>query len=296
VPAVGEIVAAVVLGHQPTIMLPEEQRVRLGGGRDTTLATGFRSVRARMDAVGADTLLIVDTHWFSTFEHVLAGQAHHRGVYTSEEVPRVICDLEFDYPGAPELAELVHTVAKERGVPTTNVTTPHFPYHYPTINLVQWLHRGEQVLSTGICQTAEPDDFLAYGAVIADAIARSDQRVALIGSGGMSHRFWPLRELGEHLGYAATGVISDAARAMDLRIINLWTRGDHAAVIDLYPEFRVLSPEGRFGHYLIPVGALGGRACRIPGAQLSEYENSVGTGQVHVWFEVEESAMRSEAP
>ena len=103
---------AAVLGHQPTIMLPEEQRIALGGGRDTTLATGFAAVRARLDAVDADTLLIIDTHWFTTFEHVLAGQDHHRGIYTSEEVPRVISDLEFDYPGAPELARLVHAVAK----------------------------------------------------------------------------------------------------------------------------------------------------------------------------------------
>jgi 3,4-dihydroxyphenylacetate 2,3-dioxygenase len=283
----GEIVAAAVLGHQPTVMLSEEQRVKLGGGRDTTLATGFASVRERLDSVGADTLLIVDTHWFTTFEHVLAGQANHRGFYTSEEVPRVICDLEFDYPGAPELARLVHATAKERGVPTTNVTTPHFPYHYPTINLVQWLHRGEQVLSTGICQTAEPDDFLAYGSVIAEAINRSDGRVALIGSGGMSHRFWPLRALGDHMGYEATDVISDEAREMDLRIIDLWERGDHAAVIDLYPEIRALSPEGRFGHYLIPIGALGGRSCLARGEKLSDYENSVGTGQVHVWFDLD---------
>jgi hypothetical protein len=31
--------------------------------------------------------------------------------------------------------------------------------------------------------------------------------------------------------------------------------------------------------------ALGGRACTAPGVQYSEYEASVGTGQVHVWFE-----------
>ena len=284
----GAIVGAAVLGHQPTVMLPEEQRIALGGGRDTTLATGFATVRARLDAVGADTLLIVDTHWFTTFEHVLAGQDHHRGIYTSEEVPRVICDLEFDYPGAPELAKLVHAVAKERNVRTTNVTTPHFPYHYPTINLVRWLQRGEQVLSVGICQTAEPDDFLAFGAVLGEAISRSDRRVAILGSGGMSHRFWPLQELGDHMGYGAEDVISEEARAMDERIIALWAAGEHAQVIDLYPDFRRLSPEGRFGHYLIAVGALGGRSCTVRGEQMSEYENSVGTGQVHVWFDLDE--------
>ena len=34
------------------------------------------------------------------------------------------------------------------------------------------------------------------------------------------------------------------------------------------------------------VGALGGRECRTPGRQLSDYENAVGTGQVHVWFDI----------
>ena len=282
----GEVVAAAVLGHQPTIMLPEQQRVSLGGGADTTLATGFAAVREHLDATDADTFVIFDTHWFTTFEHVLAGQDHHRGVFTSEEVPRVICDHEFDYPGAPGLAKLVHGVAKERGMRTTNVTTPHFPYHYPTLNLVHWLRRDEQVLSIGICQTAEAADYLAFGEALGEAVTRSDRRVALLGSGGLSHRFWPLTELPEHMGYGPEHVISDDARAMDRRILDLWRSGNHAAVIDLYPELRALSPEGRFGHYLMLVGAIGGRACHAPAIQLSEYEASVGTGQVHAWFDL----------
>jgi hypothetical protein len=32
------------------------------------------------------------------------------------------------------------------------------------------------------------------------------------------------------------------------------------------------------------VAAMGGRDCTAPGELYSEYENSVGTGQVHVWF------------
>jgi hypothetical protein len=35
---------------------------------------------------------------------------------------------------------------------------------------------------------------------------------------------------------------------------------------------------------LIALGALGGAKCRVRGMQLSEYENAVGTGQVHVLF------------
>jgi len=288
----GEIVGAAVLGHHPTIMLTEEQRVRLGGGRDTSLIAGFIECRRRLDATGADTFVIFDTHWFTTMEHVLAGQEHHRGTYTSEEVPRAICDLEFDYPGAPQLAASVHQVAKERSIPTTNVTTSSLPHQYPTINLVRWLQRDEQVLSVGVCQTAEIDDFLEFGAVLEEAIARSDRRVALLGSGGMSHRFWPLGQLREHSGYSVEHVISDEARAADRHVLELWARGEHGAVIDFCPEFRALSPEGGFAHYLMLVGALGGRECRAIGTPMSEYEASFGTGQVHVWFDVEESAAR----
>jgi 3,4-dihydroxyphenylacetate 2,3-dioxygenase len=287
----GEIVAAAVVGHQPTIMLPEDQRIALGGGRDTTLVSGFRDVRRRLDEAGADTFVIIDTHWFTTFEFVLAGQEHHRGRYTSEEVPRVICDRPFDYPGAPELARGVHAAAKEFGrVRTTNVTTSTLPYHYPTINLVHWLHRDEQVLSIGICQTAERDDFLAMGEALAVAIERSDRRVALLGTGGMSHRFFPLRELADHMGYSPDDVISDEARAADQRIIEWWEGGNHAAVLDFYPEFRSLSPEGHFGHYLMIAGAFGGAAWGSVGVRCSEYEASVGTGQVHVWFDAEGEA------
>lgn len=57
-------------------------------------------------------------------------------------------------------------------------------------------------------------------------------------------------------------------------------------MIDAYPDYRRFSPEGFFAHYLMLAGALDGRACTAPGAALSEYENAVGTGQVHVWFEL----------
>jgi 3,4-dihydroxyphenylacetate 2,3-dioxygenase len=35
------------------------------------------------------------------------------------------------------------------------------------------------------------------------------------------------------------------------------------------------------------MGALGGKACRARGTQLSEYENAAGTGNVHVWFDLQ---------
>ena len=285
----GRIVAAAVVAHQPTIMLDEGKRIALGGGRDTTLVEpGFRRLRQHLEDRGANTFVIVDTHWFTTFEHVFAGADHFRGYYTSEEVPRVISDLPYDYPGAPELARTLHALAKQRGVRTTNATSPHLPLHYPTINLVQWLRRDEKVLSIGILQTADAAEFLRFGQVLGEAIAATDGvRAALLASGGMSHRFHTADSIGDHLAYDPEHLHSAEAGAFDRKVLELWSSGDHAAVIDAYPEYREFSPEGHFGHYLITAGALGGRNWRAPGEPYSDYENSAGTGQIHVVFDLD---------
>src|SRR5687767_9670897 len=160
----GDLVAAAVVAHQPMVMVPESVRIELGGtGADTTLIEpGYRLLRERFGALEVDTFVIVDTHWYTTTEHVIAGARHFSGLYTSDEMPRNICDLPYDYPGAPELAAAWHSVGKELGLHTLNATTPSLPRHYPTINLVHHLRTSEAVLSAGIVQTAASTDFLAF--------------------------------------------------------------------------------------------------------------------------------------
>lgn len=283
----GELVAAAVVAHQPMIMIPERYRVELGGtGKDTTLIEpGFRRLREAFRALSVDTFVIVDTHWFTTTEHVLAGADHFKGLFTSDEMPRNICDLPYDFPGAPELAKAWHAVGKDRKLFTVNVTTASLPRHYPTINLVHHLRTTEKVLSCGVVQTGRVEDHLALGAALGEAIERVEGRVAILGSGGMSHTFWPLDVIRDHFGYAKDHVISPDACAADERILGWWKHGDHASVLGYASEYRrQFKPEGGFAHYLIAVGAMGGDACTVPGEQMSDYENAVGTGQVHVLF------------
>jgi 3,4-dihydroxyphenylacetate 2,3-dioxygenase len=293
----GEIVAVAVVAHQPMVMVPEAVRLELGGtGADTTLIEpGYRRLRETFAELGVDTFVICDTHWFTTTEHVIAGAARFSGLYTSEEMPRNICDLPYDYPGAPELAKAWHQVGKERSLHTVNVTTASLPQHYATINLVHHLRRTEKVVSCGVVQTASKDYYLAIGDALAEAVRRVDGgRVAVLGSGGMSHEFWPLERIREHFGYDPAHLISSDARKMDTHILELFEQGDHAAVLELYPRYqREYHPEGRFAHYLMGLGAMGGASCRIPGVRLSAYENAVGTGQVHVLFQIESREKRT---
>jgi hypothetical protein len=51
------------------------------------------------------------------------------------------------------------------------------------------------------------------------------------------------------------------------------------------PEFMPYRPEAMFAHYLMMAGVLGERDNTAPARQYGDYENSIGTGQVHLWFD-----------
>ena len=107
------------------------------------------------------------------------------------------------------------------------------------------------------------------------------------GAAGFRIDSGPCATLFDHQDYDPGHVVTAEARAADLHVLECWERGDHAAVCDFYPEYRRHAPEGRFAHYLMLLGALGGRACEARGERYSAYENAIGTGQVHMVFDLE---------
>ena len=111
------------------------------------------------------------------------------------------------------------------------------------------------------------------------------RRYSIKHSGGLSHRFWPLRELRAHESSRLENIVSPEARAADEQLIARLERGDHASVLADYPSFRRHAPEAFFAHYLTLVGAIGGAACRAKAVRYSDYESAAGTGQVHLWFD-----------
>ncbi|MCY4666321.1 MAG: hypothetical protein OXC00_16850, partial [Acidimicrobiaceae bacterium] len=169
----------------------------------------------------------------------------------------------------------------------TAIDDPHLPVHYPTVNLLGFLQGDERWVSTGVCQTAERDDFLLAGQLLAEAVAGLDRRVVVLASGGLSHPVWPLRPFRDHEGADPDlHIRTPEAAAADRKVLAWMTDGDHASIIDFLPEYSRHSPEGYFGHYLTMVGALGGAACTAQGIQFGQYESVSGTGQAHVWFDL----------
>lgn len=285
----GEVVGAGLLAHVPTIVLPEEIRRELNNGEDSTLVSGLHQLRREVfDTLDYDTVVVLDSHWATTVEFVVTAQDRRSGLFTSEELPRGMSRRPYDFLGDPELARLIAAKGPEHATWITAIDDPHLPIFYATTNLWEFLGRGlpdKRWISIGVCQTAEPEDAYRLGRALGDAIRESGRRVLLIASGALSHTFWPLRQLRDHEAAGREHIFTPEALAADLERIAWFKAGDHARVLATMEEFFRFRPEARFQHYLMMIGALGEEACTAPGRQYGEYENSVGTGQVHLWFD-----------
>ncbi|MEF3114203.1 3,4-dihydroxyphenylacetate 2,3-dioxygenase [Streptomyces chrestomyceticus] len=286
----GEIVGAGLLAHVPTIVLPEAGRRELNGGREVSLVPGLRRLRRDVfETLDYDTVVVLDSHWATTVEFVVAAQDRRAGLYTSDELPRGMCRMPYDFPGDPELARATAAFAGKHGTWITPVDDPCLPMHYATVNLWTYLGQGlpdKRWLSVGVCQTGDDEDHLRLGRALADGIAAlPDRKVLLIASGALSHTFWPLRELRDHEASDPAHLRTPEARAADEQRIAWFLRGDHARVLRTMPEFAAHRPEAGFGHYLMLAGALGEDRLTAPARAYSAYENSIGTGQIHLWFD-----------
>ena len=136
------------------------------------------------------------------------------GLFTSDELPRGMCRIPYDWRGDPELAHATAALGEKHGTWITAIDDPYLPLHYGTVNLWHYLGRGLDARWVSVSNTAETgdtEDFLRAGRAVGEAIAQSDRRVLLLASGAMSHTFWPLRELRAHEASDPAHVRTEAA-------------------------------------------------------------------------------------
>jgi 3,4-dihydroxyphenylacetate 2,3-dioxygenase len=284
----GEVIGAGILAHVPTIMLPESTRRELNGGEDFSLVGALHDLRHDVfEALDYDTVVVLDSHWFTTVEFVVTAQDRRAGLFTAEELPRGMCRIPYDWLGDPELAHAMAAREQDHATWITAIDDPYLPMYYATLNLWKYLGEGldKRWMSVSVAQTGEIEDFLRAGRALGDAVAATDRRVLLLASGALSHTFWKLRQLRDHESADVEHIRTPEAFAADMERIEWFKAGDHARVLETMPEFMRHRPESMFAHYLMMVGALGEADCRAQARQYGAYENSIGTGQVHLWFD-----------
>ena len=266
----GEIVGAAIVSHVPPIVMPDAdlgRALRARGhhvGRRTAPAPP-RATRSPSTWTPSSCSTPTGSRRSSTSS---ASHARRSGLYTSEELPRGMRRCRTTSRAIPSWRSPSPQLAAGRDDTWVLASDdPYLPIHYPTINLLPFLQRDEAWVSVGICQTGTPPDFLLFGELLAQAIASIDRRVVLLASGGLSHRFWPLREFSQHETASLDNIRTPAARAADEQVLEALEpgrprRGHRRAG----PSTGRTRPEGFFAHYLMMVGRHRRADCTSPGS------------------------------
>src|ERR671936_1541006 len=235
----GEVVGAALVAHVPTIMLPEEVRLEINEGKEITLVPGLHRIKSEcLDRLRPDTVIVFDTHWESTFEHIVTSHDRRQGRFTSHELPRGMRQIPYDMPGDPELAKAIASQADGRDdIWILANDDPYLPIFYGTVNIWTFLGSPETAwISVAVNQTCTTEDFLLFGELIGNAIADLDRRVVLLASGGMTHRFFAFRELRQRESQKAPDNIFDmASYEADMKVLELMLTGENASVIEGMP-------------------------------------------------------------
>ena len=282
----GEIVLAAKVTHVPT-MLMSEQPGPIEGKRQPAI-DGHYEIARRAKALGADTVVVCDTHWvINAGFHINANSRFH-GLFTSNEFPQFIQDLPYDYQGNPALGDAIAEAATKRGAYTLSHHLDSLELEYGTLVPMRFMAREHEMKVVSIAAWATVhghDESRIVGEAIREAIEASDSKVLLLASGSLSHKIWANKDYAANNGTFT--ISSEFNRQMDLHVLDMWKRGDHATFLKMLPEYaQFCCGEGSMHDTAMLYGALGWDSYDKPCEVVTEYFPSSGTGQTNVIFPV----------
>jgi 3,4-dihydroxyphenylacetate 2,3-dioxygenase len=279
----GEIVLAAKITHVPSMFISEQAGPH-HGCRAPAIA-GLQEIAHRARAAGADTFVVLDTHWLVNNGFHVNANPTHRGRYTSNEFPHFIREIDFDHPGAPELGRAIADAATAAGVHTrAHDDVPSRGLEYATLVPMKYMNRANTLDVLPIAAwmyDAEIGESRVVGEAIRTAVEASDRRVCLLASGSMSHRIWSNAEVADGM-----FTISSPFNALvDRTMLDLWRRGEHAEFLAALPDYADhCSGEGGMHDTAMLYGALGWDSYRCPAEIITDWFPSSGTGQCNVIF------------
>jgi len=283
----GKLVFAAKVTHVPTMII-SEQEGPLKGTRQQAIE-GHHEIARRARAAGADTFVVIDTHWLVNAAYHINAKPHFKGVFASNEFPQFIADMPFDFPGNPALGDLIAQKAVAKGVYTLSHQIESLDIEYGTLVPMRYMNpQGDlKVVSvSGWCAQHSHEASRKLGEAILEGIEASDSNVALLASGSLSHQIWPNDIYAENNGTFT--ISSEFNRQVDLMVLDMWQRGDWQTFLKILPDYaRHCSGEGDMHDTVMLLAALGWDKYRGKGEVIGEYFPSSGTGQVNVVLPVE---------
>lgn len=281
----GRIVLAAKVSHVPSMLL-SEMPGPVSGLRSESIAAQHEIGRRAREA-GADTFVVLDTHWLVNSGYHINANPRHHGVFTSTEFPHFIRDLAFDLPGNSDLGRRIADEATARGVLTrAHDDIASLQLQYGTLVPMRYMNADSElrVISVaGWMYDAEIEESRTVGEAIRAAVEACDTKVALIASGSLSHRIWPNRQVEQGL----QAVSRPFNRLVDQLVLDLWREGRSRDFTDMLPDYAAhCAGEGHMHDTAMLFGALGWDTYEGKAEVLTDWFASSGTGQCNVLFPV----------
>lgn len=285
----GALVLAAKITHVPSMFISE-----LPGphhGCRAAAIEGHREIARRARAAGADTFVVLDTHWLVNSGYHVNANPRHKGTYTSNEFPHFIRELPYDYPGASDLGHAIAETATARGVLTrAHDDVPSLGLEYGTLVPMRYMNTEsplDVVSIAGWMYDASLEESRVVGEAIREAIESSDRRVALLASGSLSHRIWPNDRVQDGM-FAISRPFNEH---VDKLVLSMWKEGRIDDFLDILPDYADhCAGEGHMHDTAMLFGALGWRTYDGAGEVLTDWFPSSGTGQTNVLFPITETS------
>jgi 3,4-dihydroxyphenylacetate 2,3-dioxygenase len=281
----GKLALTAKITHVPSMYLSELAGARKGTRQDAI--DGHREIGRRCRELGVDTIVVFDTHWLVNANYHVNCAPHFKGLYTSNELPHFISNMAFEFPGNPQLGQLLAKTCSEQGVETLAHHATTLNPEYGTLVPMRYMNEDQhfKVISVSALCTVH---YLADSARLGWAMRRAveehyDGTVAFFASGSLSHRFAQNGLAPEF----AFKIWSPLLEALDHDVVTMWQCGDWKNFCEMLPEYASKGHGEGFMHdTAMLLGALGWSDYDGRAEVITPYFGASGTGQINAVFPV----------
>lgn len=281
----GEIVAGFIAPHPPHLVYgenPPQNEPKSQGGWEQ-LRWAYEKVRAKIEELEPDVILVHSPHWITQLGHHFLGVEHLSGKSVDPIFPnlfRYTYDMNVDV----ELAEAACQNAKDLGLVSKMMRNPKFRVDYGTITSLHLARPKWDIPVVGLSANNSPyyltteegfEEMDRLGKATRKAIEDLGRRAVVLCSATMSHRhFQEEPEIPEDM--SQEHPYSMEMYQWDMKLIDLMRRGEMQKVHDLLPEFvEIAFAEFKAGSFTWMCSAMG--YPELPG-ELLGFGNVIGTG------------------
>jgi len=195
--------------------------------------------------------------------------------------------MDFEFPGNPELGQLLAKVCNEHGVETLAHHATTLNPEYGTLVPMRYMNADQHFKSisvSALCTVHYLNDSARLGWAMRRAIEdHYDGTVAFLASGSLSHRFAQNGLAPEY----AFKIWSPFLETLDKEVVRMWQRGNWKAFCDMLPEYASKGHGEGFMHdTAMLLGALGWSDYSGQAEVVTPYFGASGTGQINAVFPV----------